>query len=130
MRVLLLHVDYIEFEAKKKAIKSPEPIEVKEQRLEDCIVCFMSVESADEKDPDYVVAELVKIIDTMAAQVKVERVAVYPYAHLSSDLGSLSSAQSILDATYAKVAERYEAIKAPFGWYKSFSLRCKGHPLA
>jgi len=130
MRVLLLHTDYIEFEVKKKALKDPDPVEKKTQRLEECIACFMSVEKADEADPDFVVSELVSVIDKMAGQVGAKNVAVYPYAHLSSDLASLSIAQKVLDDAYARISEKYDSIKAPFGWYKSFELKCKGHPLS
>ncbi|MBD3388230.1 MAG: threonine--tRNA ligase [Candidatus Altiarchaeales archaeon] len=130
MRVLLLHCDYIEFEAQKKAVKQPEEITEKGGRLEDCIVCFMAVEKPDEKDPDFVVDELVTVVDKMAAQVKAGNIVVYPYAHLSSDLGSLSVARKVLDDSYEKISSKYNALKAPFGWYKSFELKCKGHPLS
>ena len=130
MRVLLLHTDYLEFEAKKKAVKSAEEIAEKVSRLEECIVCFMSVEKPDETDPDYVVKELVKVIDGMVEQVKTENIVIYPYAHLSSNLGSLDVAQKILDSTFNAVNEKYNVVKAPFGWYKSFELKCKGHPLS
>jgi len=130
MRVLLLHCDYLKFEVQKKAVKQPEEFAQKGGQLEDCIVCFMSVEKADEANPDYVVSELVKVIDEMAAQVKVNNVVVYPYAHLSSDLSNLDTAKYVLDKAYEEVSKKYNAIKAPFGWYKSFELKCKGHPLS
>ncbi|HHQ44771.1 MAG TPA: threonine--tRNA ligase [Candidatus Altiarchaeales archaeon] len=130
MRVLLLHCDYLAFLAQKKAVKNPEEITEKGRRLDECIVCFMAVEKADETNPSAVVDQLVKVIDEMAGQVKVENIVVYPYAHLSSDLSSLDVARKVLDETYEKVSKKYNALKAPFGWYKSFELRCKGHPLS
>jgi threonyl-tRNA synthetase len=130
MRVLLLHCDYLEFEVQKKALKEPEEFAGKGGRLEDCIVCFMSVEKPDEADPDQVVRGLVKVIDEMAQQVKANNVVVYPYAHLSSDLSSLETAKYVLDKCYEEVSGKYNALKAPFGWYKSFELKCKGHPLS
>jgi len=130
MRVLLLHCDYLEFTVQKKAIKEPEQVEDKLGRLEECIVCFMAVEKVDEGDPGYVVSELVKVISELASQVKVENIVVYPYAHLSSELSNLDTAQKVLNNVYTKVSEKYNALKAPFGWYKSFELKCKGHPLS
>lgn len=130
MRVLLLHADHIEFEARKKAVKDAEALVEKGQRLDECVVCFFSVEAQDMKDPEYVLDELLKTIGEMASQVKSKRVALYPYAHLSSDLAPLKFAQKMLELAFSKVCGEYEAIKAPFGWYKSFSLRCKGHPMS
>ena len=130
MRVLLLHCDYLEFNVGKKALKQPEEISEKNKRLEECIVCFMSVEKLDEQDPDYVVSELLNVIGQMSEQVKTKNLVIYPYAHLSSDLASLTIAQKVLDDTFEKAQKEYTAIKAPFGWYKSFELKCKGHPLS
>jgi len=125
-----LHCDYLSFEAKKKALKEPEELKEPTGRLEDCIVCFMAVEKPDEADPDYVADELIKVIDEMSAQVKSQNIVIYPYAHLSSDLSDLKTAKKVLDDVFDKVSKKYTALKAPFGWYKSFELKCKGHPLS
>ena len=130
MRVLLLHCDYVEFEARKKAVKNAREISEKTGRLEDCIVCFMAVEKSDEINIPFVVGRLKETIDEMAGNVNAEKIVVYPYAHLSSDLSSLKSAEEALDKTFEAVSRDYDALKAPFGWYKSFELKCKGHPLS
>ena len=52
MKILALHSDFIEFEAKKKAIKEPEPLKKKKEKIEQCLVVFMSVEEKDEKNPE------------------------------------------------------------------------------
>ncbi|MBD3262151.1 MAG: threonine--tRNA ligase [Candidatus Altiarchaeales archaeon] len=130
MRVLLLHCDWIEFEAKKKAVKSACELDEKTGRMTECIVCFMAVEKPDEKNLSEVVDKLGEVIDSMASQVKAESIVLYPYAHLSSDLSSLDAAEEALNQAYERVSSKYEALKAPFGWYKSFGLQCKGHPLS
>jgi threonyl-tRNA synthetase len=130
MRVLLLHCDYLEFEAKKKAVKEPEEVREPTGRLDECVVCFMSVEKPDEDSPEYVVEEALKVIDSMMSQVKAENLVLYPYAHLSSNLGSLDFARKTLDELNDKASQKYKTLKAPFGWYKSFGLKCKGHPLS
>lgn len=126
----MLHCDFLEFEAKKKALREPEEVKEPRGRLEECVVCFMSVEKPDEENPDYVVDETLKVIDDMMAQVKAQNLVLYPYAHLSSNLGSLDTARNVLDGLYAKASQKYTTLKAPFGWYKSFGLKCKGHPLS
>ena len=52
MRILTLHSDFIEFEAKKKAIKEPEPLKKKSEKIKECLVVFISVEKRDEKAPE------------------------------------------------------------------------------
>jgi threonyl-tRNA synthetase len=57
---------------------------------------------------------------------------VYPYAHLSSDLSNPKAAVEALTAI-EEICSRKEGMtvkRAPFGWYKSFTLSCKGHPLS
>ncbi len=130
MRILLIHSDYIRFEAKKKAIKDAEKIEKSCGELENVLVVFIAVEKIDEKNPGSVVKQLIEDIKETVKKVDAKSIALYPYAHLSSSLGSPSSARKILDLTYEGLKDEFKTIKAPFGWYKSFELRCKGHPLS
>ena len=57
---------------------------------------------------------------------------IYPYAHLSSDLASPSSAVNILKEIVRVLADStsLEVRRAPFGYYKKFTVTCKGHPLS
>jgi threonyl-tRNA synthetase len=68
----------------------------------------------------------------MAEKVHTTRVMLYPYAHLSSDLAPPQTAVRALLAVGQGLTERtgLEVHRAPFGWYKSFTLSCKGHPLS
>ncbi len=124
MKILFLHVDYIEYEAKEKAIKDAEEIEEKKVRMDDALVAFISVENNDSYLPG------VKEIKDVAEKLSVKRIMLYPYAHLSSDLAPPDEAINILKKMEEEVAEEYEVKRAPFGWYKAFKLSCKGHPLA
>ena len=56
MKILTIHADFIEFEAKKKALKDASPAEEGKKRVEECLVVFTAVEKRDEED-------LHKIID-------------------------------------------------------------------
>ena len=49
MKLLLIHSDYIEYEVKTKAIKTPEDIIKKHDRFEEALTVFTAVEKIDEK---------------------------------------------------------------------------------
>jgi len=128
MRILQLHSDFIEYKPIKKEVESAEPCEKKKQRYEDIVVLFTSIEEADNEQ----VAK--KAIEEISENLKVigaNRILIYPYAHLSSQLARPQKALKILKAMekYAKKAG-IEVYRSPFGWCKQFSLRIKGHPLA
>ncbi len=130
MRLLLIHSDYIEYEAKKKT-KMAEENAVLQDREEDALTVFCAVESIDEEDLDGVILQAIGEIDRTAEQVKADKIVVYPYAHLSNDLASPETAIAVLNALKAGLeAEGYAVKRAPFGWYKSFKISCKGHPLS
>ena len=128
MRILQLHSDFIEYKPIKKEVESAEPCEKKKQRYEDIVVLFTSIEEADNEQ----VAK--KAIEEISENLKVigaNRILIYPYAHLSSQLAKPQKALKIMKAMekYAKKAG-IEVYRSPFGWCKQFSLKIKGHPLA
>lgn len=62
---------------------------------------------------------------------RVDRVLVYPWAHLSSFLSKDKEAADVFPKTTMILKERgHEASFSPFGWYKAFRLECLGHELA
>jgi threonyl-tRNA synthetase len=130
MRLLLLHVDYIEYKT-TKATKYAEDLEGlrNEARMEEALAVFIAAERADAVNIQDVALEASKAIQDVATKVATKKVLLYPYAHLSSELASPEIALSILQKI-ASLLTGYEVLRAPFGWYKSFSLKCKGHPLA
>jgi threonyl-tRNA synthetase len=130
MRLLLIHSDYIEYEAKKKT-KIAEECTVLSDREEEALTVFCAVESIDEEDLEGVVLQAIAEVKKTAGQVNVNKIVVYPYAHLSSDLSSPETAVTVLKALKTGLeAEGFTVKRAPFGWYKSFKLSCKGHPLS
>ncbi len=61
----------------------------------------------------------------------VEKVLVYPWAHLSKFLSKEANAMEVCPKIALYLKERgIEAKFSPFGWYKSFKLNCLGHELA
>jgi len=130
MRILAIHSDYINFEPTKKALKSAEDVEKKKEGMKDCLVVFSSVEKVDEKNVDGTVSKLVDEIKNIIKQVKTNRIVLYPYAHLSSELANPKTAVEVLEKAEKLLKEDFEVLRAPFGWYKKFEIKCKGHPLA
>ena len=131
MKLLLIHSDYIEYEVKNKAISNPEEIKLKNDRLEEALTVFIAVEKIDEKSPNQTVIDASKEIEKTAEQLKVKNIMLYPYAHLSSNLGSPKIAKEILVELEYNLNNKYYNVKrSPFGWYKAFKISCKGHPLS
>jgi threonyl-tRNA synthetase len=132
MKLLLVHSDFIEYKATKKAMKSAPELEASQMagRMEECLCAFVSVEKADEADVTGAVAKAAAEIVKVADQVKTKRVMVYPYAHLSNSLASPATAQEALPALAKALPADYEVKQSPFGWYKAFTISCKGHPLS
>lgn len=133
MRVLFLHVDYLEYEVKGKALKgAPDLPESKRQgRVEDALVCFISAEQRDEANPAGVAKAAAENIVDVAGQVHTTRIVLYPYAHLSSSLAAAGPAQELMASLEKELdVRRFEVHASPFGYYKSFKVAVKGHPLS
>ncbi len=128
MRLLFIHSDFIEYNVREKATDIAENIESESERVEDVLVVFVSVERNDKMNTAENAAEE---IDNVAKQIKANKIFIYPYAHLSSDLANSEQAINILNKLRKRVRELgYEMHTSPFGWYKSFKISCKGHPLS
>jgi len=130
MRLLLIHSDYIRFEVKKRAIKDADEITDNANEAEEALVAFIAVEKADGSDPGSVINRGADEIAGVFKEVNAKTIALYPYAHLSDSLSSPDIARKVLDGIYDRLKESHDVIKAPFGWYKAFEIRCKGHPLS
>ncbi len=129
MKILTLHTDYIKFKPLKKALRSITDLsdkDKKEKSVKDALVVLTAVEKGDSKE---IVSKFVSEIKNIAKQVKTKNIVLYPYAHLSSNLGSPEIASEILIAT-EKALKGFKVTRAPFGYYKEFELKVKGHPLS
>lgn len=128
MRILQLHSNFIEYKPIEKEGKVVEEAEKKWQRLEELLVLFTCVETGDDET---VAKKAINEIQQTLKMLKVNRILIYPYAHLSSNLAKPSDALKIVKAMeeYAKEVG-IEAYRTPFGWNKQFSIAIKGHPLA
>ena len=69
-------------------------------------------------------------VEKTAKEVKTDKVVLYPYAHLSSNLAKPQVALSLLKEAESELSKKFKTTRAPFGYYKEFEFKCKGHPLA
>lgn len=131
MRMLLIHADEFSY-AVTKATPIAEEVgeETKKGSSKECLVVFSAVERGDEKNVEDVAGQAVEEIRKVAEQVGARNIVVYPYAHLSSNLSDPDTAVKVLKRISEKLSESYSVVRAPFGYYKSFNLSCKGHPLS
>ena len=130
MRILSIQATSMWYHATQKTPLA-EPITLSEDRMEECVVLFCCIEKLDEKNPDNVIASAARNIQKRLTTLAVNRVLIYPYAHLTSTLGSQQVALEILSGLEDELrAGSVEVKRAPFGWYKEFEIRGKVHPLA
>ncbi|MFX0179688.1 MAG: threonine--tRNA ligase [Candidatus Hodarchaeota archaeon] len=62
---------------------------------------------------------------------RVDKVLVYPWAHLSKFLSNEKNAMEVCPKITKNLEEKgIEAKFSPFGWYKSFKINCLGHEVA
>jgi len=131
MKILLLHSDFMEWEPKKKAIKSAKDEKKDTVKVDEALVVFTSVEKGDEKNPKQVIEKTVKEILGVFKNVKAKNIVVYPYVHLSPEPSSPDTAVKILDGIAKTLKKEKKSVySAPFGWYKAFNIKVKGHPLS
>lgn len=137
MRLLMIHADRFSFEVtgRSKAAEStselPSPTE-RSAQIKEVLVAFVSAEKADEAAPRDVAVDASGRIRETAAKVGTSRVMIYPYAHLSSSLARPRIAAEIIDTIVSQIRadHKFETHRAPFGFYKSFDISGKGHPLS
>ncbi|MGH9999809.1 MAG: threonine--tRNA ligase, partial [Nitrososphaeraceae archaeon] len=129
MRLLQLHADFIEYEPIEEELDDAEKdISKSKIKLESLIVVFVSVEKGDNK---ITVEKAIKEIRSYLENLKINKLLIYPYSHLSSYLAPPKYAFEIIKELETKSRKILtEVNRAPFGWTKSFNIKVKGHPLA
>lgn len=129
MRLLQLHAEFMEYEPVEEELNDAEKNILKSKiRLENLIVVFVSVEKGDNK---ITIEKAIEEIKSYSENLKVNRLLIYPYSHLSSYLASPKYAFEIIQELETKSRKIINEVnRAPFGWTKSFNIKVKGHPLA
>ena len=128
MRILYLHADSIDYELIDKEIPDAEITDQKRVKIADVLVMFTSIEKSDNSDSAInAINDIMKKLN----QLKINKLLIYPYAHLSNDLATPKNAKQILNKLiqYSN-QQNIETYSSPFGWNKKFNISVKGHPLA
>ena len=131
MKILFVHADYMDYRARERT-KFAEEVEEGRRagNINDPLIAFTCVERIDENS-NGIAGEALAEIKDVANRVKAKNIALFPFAHLSHDLASPTFAVKLLADLENKLrVEGYLVLRAPFGWYKVFEFRTKGHPLA
>jgi threonyl-tRNA synthetase len=128
MRILQLHSNFITYKPIEKELPQAEDVEKSEVRIEEVVVLFTAVEEGDNMQ---VSQRAINEARAFLGKLKVNKVLIYPFAHLSSNLSKPQEAFNVIremeDFAKQKGIETY---RAPFGWNKQFTVSIKGHPLA
>ncbi|BBG24172.1 threonyl-tRNA synthetase editing domain-containing protein [Sulfuracidifex tepidarius] len=127
MIILMIHSSFFSFSTREKAIESAEENPLHDFKGENVLVVFTAVEEGDDEK---VVGKAVTQIVEDARKVHPDLIVLYPYAHLSDRLAKPGVAVSMLKEMENMITKEMKVIRAPFGWYKSFTVSCYGHPLS
>lgn len=129
MKILQWHCDYFKYKATRLALKTElEHASESEHKFENVIVALTCVEKEDTPETG---RNAVIALKRHIEEVKADMLVIYPYAHLTNNLSTPSIALTVLKEmeSYAKL-QGIKVHRAPFGWYKEFEVKVKGHPLA
>lgn len=132
MRLLIFHVSRFACTATQKGRSSiVEPLAERTICFEEGLLLLASAEAGDERDPEGVAREAAAEVARLAAQVGASRALVHPFAHLFAEPAPLPVAVAVLDALNRALLEHgLESRRTPFGWFFSWELSAKGHPIS
>lgn len=128
----MLHVDYFSSTVAKrgrsKAFENPpsEKMEVKE-----ALLVLTNVEKQDETNPTSIARKTVEEIAKHSGQLKVNMIVLHPFAHLFGEPGKPEVAIEIIKLMEGELLQKgFRVTRTPFGWFNTWELRTKGHPLS
>ncbi|MCD6412362.1 threonine--tRNA ligase [bacterium] len=130
MNLLLIHSNKLSYKVLEKAFKELKfPKEKEKEIKKSCLVVFFAV---TQKDSLKLVQKAADEIKKVAQNLKEKRIVLYPYVHLlfGKKPASLEKAQKLQKALKNLLQKDFEVICVPLGFYKSFEIECKGHPLS
>ncbi|MFX0086076.1 MAG: threonine--tRNA ligase [Candidatus Hodarchaeota archaeon] len=135
MQLLLIHSQGFSWKANEKAVTNAESFtdEIFEEYNTDdsVVVVFVAVE---QNDSDDILPKAILEIQRALTDIGEKSVILYPWVHLAkSTPAKPTNALYLLQSLMKQLnqsSSNIEVIRAPFGYYKSFSINCKGHALA
>ena len=67
----------------------------------------------------------------LAAQLKVRQIMLLPFAHLFAEPAPPADALALIDGAAAELrSDGFVVERPPFGWFHSWDMQAKGHPLS
>ncbi|MDD2655062.1 MAG: threonine--tRNA ligase [Candidatus ainarchaeum sp.] len=134
MKELIIHADKVSYETTRKT-KVAEEIskEMERGEMKDVIWVRIAAEKSDEEDLNGIAQQAVEDLISVSEQVKCKNVMLYPYAHLlfgSTPASPEAALQVLKDMEGALKENGFNVVRAPFGYYKKFTVYAKGHPLS
>lgn len=132
MRLLIFHVDAFTCTLTEKSRSAiVEEPKARSAHIDVGLLVLASVEAGDEEAPEAVAEGATEEVSKVAGQLGAREVMLLPFAHLFGEPGPAESAIQIIDATGARLEAAGLAVqRPPFGWFHSWDLKAKGHPLS
>lgn len=134
MKTLLIHAESFKVKTTEKALEEAEEILGEySSEFKNALVIFATVEDGDSKNLTKLASDFTRDIKDLVTKLKPANIVLYPYAHLSRNLARPHEALEVLKFLEKALGEEIREIpvrRAPFGWYKQFSISCYGHPLS
>jgi threonyl-tRNA synthetase len=132
VRLLILHVSRFAYTATQKGrSRLVEPLAEKTSMFEDGLLILAAAEAGDERAPAELAARGAAEVLELAEKLGARRALVHPFAHLFAEPAPLEAAVELLDGLTEQLRARgLEASRSPFGWFFSWELSAKGHPLS
>lgn len=129
MKLLLNHVARFAFEVTEQTAVGPElAANERSGGTGEALLVKVCTESGDS---DATVEAAAAEIQDVCTEIGVETIVLFPWAHLSRDLADPEAARARLSALGNELESAgYVVHSVPFGWYKSWELESKGHPMS
>jgi threonyl-tRNA synthetase len=132
VRLLIFHVSRFACTATQKGRSNiVEPLPEKTSVFHDGLLVLAAVEAGDERASAAVAGDAADEVARLASQLGARRVLVHPFSHLFGEPAATENAVTLLDLLRDQLARHeLEASRSPFGWFFSWELSAKGHPLS
>lgn len=129
MKLLFNHVARFRYQVTEQTAVGPE-LDANE-RASDIGEAVLVKVCTEPGDTEATVEQAVAEIQDVSTEIGLERIVLFPWAHLSQDLADPGSARARLATLQSKLESAGYVVQAvPFGWYKSWELESKGHPMS
>ena len=129
MKLLQWHCEYFRYKVTKPAMKTI--LENRDEEEKEFKNVLVVLTCAEKNDVAETARNAIIAAEKHLNEVSADSILIYPYAHLSNNLASPSIGITLLKEMESFAKQRgLEIFRAPFGYYKEFETKMKGHPLS